>query len=180
MPTVSVVVGKPGLLCNRCSKTFIAPNKEPPPHKRAKNYLCEFPVLRTVLVGVCGPRGPGDVGGVRCGGEVRSKGAELNDATALHMRVFPTREVAALLISPSVTMSTRQTGHSSCLSSHSKMQSLWKMWVQYFDAIKTSPSSVALKRKEDNEMFACTGRFTNTPCPNIYIHMQSVKTYCIH
>lgn len=122
-----------------CLFHIITPNQDPP--QRAMHYLCEFPILRTVLVGVCGPWGPGDVGGVRRGGEVRSKGAEFNDATALHMRVFPTREVAALLISPSVTMSTRQTGHSSCLSSHSKMQSLWKMWVQYFDAIKTSPSS---------------------------------------
>jgi hypothetical protein len=123
--------------------------KTPPPPKRAMRYLCEFPILRTVLVGVYCPRGPGDiVVGVRCGGGVRSKGAEFNDATALYMRVFPTREVAALLISPSVTMSTRQTGHASCLSSHSKMQSLWKMWVQYFDAIKTSPSSVELKKRK--------------------------------
>jgi hypothetical protein len=54
------------------------------------------------------------------------------DSTALIIRVFPTIVAVALLTSPEVTMSTRQHGQSSLLSSHSRIQSLWNRWLQYF------------------------------------------------
>ena len=63
------------------------------------------------------------------------------DSTAMIIRVFPIMVAVALLTSPEVTMSTLQQGHSSLLSSHSRMHSLWKMWSQYFEEIIVSPSS---------------------------------------
>jgi hypothetical protein len=48
------------------------------------------------------------------------------DSTALIILVLPTSSAVALFTSCEVTMSVRQQGHSSLLSSHSRIQSLWK------------------------------------------------------